>query len=398
MTRNTFLLIILTCLFSLVFAQKNKTNSSTSARVHLTPGQALSYPNDALMAEEEGLVICRIFLDENHQYKNHQVLYSTHQVLSDFAEVNLKQLTFNAPKTSMPNFQFISPFIFELEKGSGDARPIEALMKDGNACVQYGLANTAIHFYDQMLGRKQPAISALFELHQARMKALLLLGNWEGARQEVTHMLAYARENQSGYAHLEASLRIQRSILSLLLNRPSMAIADMSWLDKRGDHNVALVSDFIFELELTREEARGLALSADALQANLPQKITFWLDCLAGVSLSHANLQTQAHARFSALWTEESDPELQAALLYQIGWSLYNQGKPLEALSSLEEATHLSPKMAQAHFYKALSLAKLDFGTEAYESMHNALELGLPHNQHAQGQEMLSILAVANKR
>jgi tetratricopeptide (TPR) repeat protein len=393
MRKKSFLFVTLACILSFTFAQQNKTVISANKKVSVVPNQTIGYSEDALISEKEGLVIYRIFLDENQNYKRHALLYATHQVLADAVGDRLSQSQFTVSQPVKGNFHFISPFVFELGKGAASPRSADELMQDGNACMQYGLPKMALHFYDQILDRKRKKDSDFFALHQARSKVFLQMNNWLDARQEVTNMLAYTREPQSLYADEQMALRMERSILDLISGNATHAIDDLSWLNRNGEHKISLISDYIKSLNLTREEARQLVANADKLQENMPGKTKFWLTAIAAVSSSHAQLQAQAQARFAELLQQESNPEYQAALLCQIGWSMYNQGKPVEALSQLQEATHLSPKMAQAHFYKALSLARLDYGTEAYDSMRSALELGLPHEQQTHGQQMLSILA-----
>jgi tetratricopeptide (TPR) repeat protein len=252
-------------------------------------------------------------------------------------------------------------------------------------------------YYDQILKGSRKKDSDMFDVYEARMKAALYTGKWMDARREATNMLASARDANSAYAHHEPVLRVQRSVLSLLAGQASSAVADINWLNKRGEHNIFLISEFVEKLHLTQNQALQFAWEAERLQLNMPAKQQFWLPAMAGVALNQGRYAEKAYQKFEQLRQQEQDPVLQAGLLCQMGWCLYNLGKPVEALSHLQEATLLSPQMAQAHFYKALSLAKLDYGTEAYESMRSAVELGLPHHQQSHGQQLLSIMAVSNR-
>lgn len=398
MMRKIYLFTILTCFLSLVFAQQNKGTDQASSTVSIAPSQPINFPIEALIAEKEGLAIYRIFLDQNNQYKSHQQLYATHQELADGIEGIIPRLQFDVSKQHTGNFHFVSPFIFELEEGEGETRTSKTLMQDGNACMQYGLSHMALHFYDQILSRRRKKDGGFFELHQARKVAFLEMNNWGDARQEVTNMLAYSREARSPYADQQITLRIERSVLGLMSEKSTNTISDLLWLNTNGACDISLLNNYIQGLHLTHKEALRLADEADKLQESLPKKTKFWLTAIAAVSLSHTHAQAEAHARFNELLEQEVNPAFQAGLMCQMGWSLYNQGKAIEALSQLEEVIHLAPDMGQAHFYKALSLAKLDYTTEAYESMRNALALGLPMDQQAQGQQMLSILAVTGRR
>lgn len=397
--RKTFVFATLSCFLSIAFAQQQKSTIRANPKVSVTHNQVFEYPEEALLSQKEGLVLYRIFVGENGQYKSHKLLYATDQLLANAVGEKLPQIEVRPTSPAFRNTYFVSPFVFELEKENREKRDVEILMKDGNACLQYGLPTLAIHFYDQILDRKRKKESDFFSVHQARRNAFLQLNDWEAAHQEVTNMLAYSKEAGSSYASLQADLRIERGVLSLLQGNANQAVKDIDWLNRSATHNISAMSAFVKGLRLTQKEARLLAKEAKALGENLPGSTSFWLEGVAALAMSHVQMQGQAQLIFTRLLDRETGPDNQAALLCEIGWSLYNQGKVVEALSRLQEATQLSPAMAQAHFYKALSLARLDYGAEAYESMRSALALGgLPSDQQMHGQQMLSILAVAGQR
>ncbi len=394
MKKTILLLFSLTLLFSFAFAQKGKARLASKVKVQTGENHRLSYPLLALYEEKEGLVICRIYLDEAENYQKHELLYATHEVLAKAVNENLPEMGHTASPASGGKAHFLATFVFELQKGAEELRPEAELFQDAAACKQYGFSDIAMHFYDQLLQRQRKANSDQFELNQARAEVLLHMKRWADARQEVTHMLAEAREEGSPYAHLQSQLRVQRCILSLLSDQTNSAIADINWLDRYAEHNIFQISEYIDQLHLPQKQTFELANTADYMQSNMPTQASFWLEGIATVALGHAHQQSEAYERLLALLEKEAEPELQAALLCQIGWNLYNQAKPAEALAQLQEATRLSPQMAQAHFYKALSLARLDYSAEAYESMYNAVTLGLPDDKQEDGQQMLSVLAV----
>jgi tetratricopeptide (TPR) repeat protein len=381
----------------LSFAQTNQAINYPKVKVDIVETQELIYPEDALIQEKEGIVICRVFLDKNKEYQKHHLLYATHEELTYAVEQNLAEMQFEIFNAPAEGFHFLVPFVFEFNKNRRESRPRADLMQDGNACLKFGLHHLAMGYYDQILKGSRKKDSDMFDVYEARMKAALYTGKWMDARREATNMLASARDANSAYAHHEPVLRVQRSVLSLLAGQASSAVADINWLNKRGEHNIFLISEFVEKLHLTQNQALQFAWEAERLQLNMPAKQQFWLPAMAGVALNQGRYAEKAYQKFEQLRQQEQDPVLQAGLLCQMGWCLYNLGKPVEALSHLQEATLLSPQMAQAHFYKALSLAKLDYGTEAYESMRSAVELGLPHHQQSHGQQLLSIMAVSNR-
>lgn len=397
MNKKSLIFFTLSCFLSLSFAQTNQAITYPKVKVDITESQELMYPEDALIQEMEGIVICRVFLNKNKAYQKHSLLYATHDELTYKVEQNLAEMQFEVSNAPTEGFHFLIPFVFEFNKNRRESRPREDLMQDGNACLRYGLHHLAMGYYDQILKGNRKKDSDMFEVYQARMEAALYTGQWMEARREVTNMLASARDANSVYAHQEPVLRVKRSILSLLAGQASSSVADINWLNKRGEHNIFLVSEFVEKLRLTQNQALQFAWEAERLQLNMPARQQFWLPAMAGVAFSQGRQADKAYHKFEQLLRKEQDPVLQAGLLCQMGWCLYTLGKPVEALAKLQEATLLSPQMAQAHFYKALSLAKLDYGNEAYESMRSAVELGLPHHQQSHGQQMLSILAVSNR-
>lgn len=412
--RAAFILMI-SCLITMpAFSQVEAEGSSPDvyefihvdhppvAKNYVAVVKQIQVPQQELNQRVEGLVICRILVDDAGNYVEHIILQSTDKILTDAVERQIDKLDFDPARKGGESLAYWVNMEFEFRTLDHPHQKLEEVWKklneekrlsrveqyvhEGLGYLIEGNERRAIRAFSESIQMNtvrsrgaHPVNVALYYAHMGRGKAWFSSGKWESAIKDFTEAIGIGATSLKELEEIDEMLSLtymKRGDAYVMLGQDVKALADFRY--------VSLVQeDTELRCEANRKmlhRMKKLAMYDQALATIQSEQVCAdaigWE--LEEIELMAASGRIEAAVGQADKLFESGLPKgYQVKLNNLLGSIYWKEGDIQQAFTYVQTANDLNPNDPDAYFYKGLILFDLEGYEEARENWEQAMKLGL---------------------
>ena len=366
----------------------------------------IGYPDEAVLANQEGTVVVRILVDEKGAYVRHQVVREIHPALAEAVEEHISELEFSPAMQNGAPIMFWTnlPFPFKLIQSDDLAKEKIALFteqlsaepEDYKLWHKRGIQYLQLSDYDHAVvdfteslsfnprknkkSAKKNTYEYLFYAFYARAVALSGLEKGEEALVDYSEAIRIADEMaipDSAVAATLADVYLERAYQYLELEKYSASIADykkaLTMLDSARSCDTW---SFVVEAALASDNFPVLVEGYDALiDCNDAAKEIYYYS--RAYYRRRAGDYTQAILDFRTAIEKTENPALKMAARNYLALSQLDAGLPADAQTTIDAAIQANALNPMSYFVRAQIKRKMEGPEMACEDLKRSLIYGL---------------------
>lgn len=381
----------------------------------------IGYPIAAVKQNIEGVIHCRILVDEEGKYERHTFTRNAHPILMKAVDRQLETLRFRpAIKERVPIKYWVNvPFSFRLKHDAQQA--ISQQVKQTRHWGKRNPTKAQAHFeaglmflenqqYEQALDmltkslrfnphakrRRQKWWLMSFYTHLLRAEALTAEGKWTTALEDYTEAIGLGKQYTQEVAPYLVQAHIGRAHLHYLSGDIQRAINDYNWMLRMYEVAPAWHQPELLELRLGLMAYQEELLLEQEYQrsTSAPQApLAIFLHAMKQARIGHTELAIKLHRR--VIQRTDSLP-LKVHAWARIGELLRQQGNHQQAFTAWQRAMDLDPTHPLPYFYKGAQIHQLEGQEAAREALSAALVRGLDGHHRLEALALLQQLQASN--